>query len=154
MRKFLIRQTIHLSPLCYNISYSLVLSADLTICAGLNERWPTEKNATLSERDMSTFPGIRNSWIWNIGAWLDFSVPSAGIQTTGKVPFDGSRGGISNSRDALHLIRTKGKKKFPAWSARLMSIFTVPTFCSVPERLCQKLKGNVFWIALSPGKPG
>ncbi|PNC54618.1 hypothetical protein CXU09_08700 [Akkermansia muciniphila] len=143
MRKFLIQQTIHLSPLCYNISYSLVLSADLTICAGLNEHWLTGKNATLSEKDMSTFPGIRNSWIWNTGAWPDFNVHSASIQTSGKVPFDGNRGRISNSRDALHLIQTKGKKKFPAWSAPLMGTFTAPTFCSIPEKLCRKIKGYI-----------
>ena len=143
MRRILIRQTIRLSPLCYNILCSLVLSADLTICAGVNERWSTGKSATLSERGMSTFPEIRSSWIWNIRALSGFSAPSAGIQTPGKAPFDGSRGRISSSRDALHLIQTKGKKKFPAWSALLMVTFTAPTFCSILEKLCRKIKGYI-----------
>lgn len=112
MRRILIRQTIHLSPLCYNILYSLVLGADLMICAGLNEHGSTEKSSILSERDVSTSPRIRSSWIWNIEAWPGFSAPSVGIQTTGKVLFVGSRGGISKSRDALYLTRTKGKKSF------------------------------------------
>lgn len=111
MRKFLIRQTIHLSPICYNISYSLVLSADLTICAGLNERWPTEKNATLFERGMSTFPGIRNSWIWNTGTWPGFSAAGAGIQISGKVPFDGSRGRDLEHSECLASDPDEGKEK-------------------------------------------
>lgn len=38
----------------------------------------------------------------------------------------------------------EGKEKFPAWSARLMDSFTAPTFCFVPEKLCQRIKGNAF----------
>ena len=82
-----------------------------------------------------------------------FSAPGAGIQTPGKVPFDGSRGRISNSRGALHLIRTKGKKKFPAWSVLLMVTFTAHVLLRPGEALSEDQRQDLL-NHIIPGQTG